>query len=412
MKKKNISIILVLLVVAIVVSAIVVYNIAGSCSICDKLVLNKSYWLPSGENSESLVCKDCYYNNSDYYDATEDKVEFDDSGEIEYADISNSSDSNKQDSGYNDSNIPNDYKTGQLQYPSSNDTFKYNVYDTHIEITGYVGEDITGDLIIPDTIENLPVRVIGPYAFGGESLSRTFPGCSISSVVISDNVCEIGECAFYRCENLESVQFGKSVYSIGESAFQNTALLSVELPETLAEIDSAIFYECENLETVVYNNKLTFVSESMFAGCVNLTSFVWGSNIKYIDTRGFSDTGFTSIDIPESVEYIGESAFSGCNQLQTFVFPDTVKEIGAYCLSYCDELQSVTFGAGIQSIPSGVLSDSDWVENIYFTAPDVVISEGVLGGEYYVANPVIYGHKASTAATFAVEENLTFKPLS
>lgn len=54
-----------------------------------------------------------------------------------------------------------------LQYFTENETFKYNVYESYVEITGCnLDEDTTTEITIPDAIEGLPVRVIGEEAFG------------------------------------------------------------------------------------------------------------------------------------------------------------------------------------------------------------------------------------------------------
>ena len=54
---------------------------------------------------------------------------------------------------------------GVLQYPASNDDFKYNVYDTYVEITEYIGEEDAERVTVPATLENLPVYVVDAYVF-------------------------------------------------------------------------------------------------------------------------------------------------------------------------------------------------------------------------------------------------------
>ncbi len=370
--------------IALILAFIIVLFVFGSCSNNTQIGNDN---VGEEKLNESFGLNEVETNNESINDEIEDNEDYADDEE----------------------NVLDSFNLGNLQYPSSNDLFEYNVYENGIKITGYVPDDLTGELVIPETIENLPVRIIGEHAFGGESPSRTFPGCSISEVILPDNLYIISDYAFYRCEDLNSISFGENITTIGENAFANTALESVRLPENLVEIEKGIFYECENLHSVTYNDKLTFIDDEMFAGCINLKTFNWGANIEKIGAHSFSSTGFSEIEIPDSVTYIGDSAFSSCDALTEFTFPDTVQEIGVYVLSYCSNLTKVTFGTGISEIPLGTFSDSDWIEEIYFWNSGVQISEDLFGGEYYAADPIIFGGKGSSAADFAVDEELTFK---
>ena len=71
----------------------------------------------------------------------------------------------------------------------------------------------TGELIIPDTIEENPVTSIGDSAF---------EGCDrLKSITIPDSVTSIGKSAFAVCRNLTSITIPDSVTSIGRYAFQS-----------------------------------------------------------------------------------------------------------------------------------------------------------------------------------------------
>ena len=138
-----------------------------------------------------------------------------------------------------------------LQYPSQNDIFTYNVYETYVEITGSVKEDLEGNLIIPETLDDLPVRSISSRAFGGPGEAFTTPGYSISSLVLPDNLYQISDNAFYKCKNINSITFGSNILTIGSNAFSYTNITSLKIPDTIVEIGSYAFSECENLKNVV-----------------------------------------------------------------------------------------------------------------------------------------------------------------
>lgn len=81
----------------------------------------------------------------------------------------------------------------------------------------------TGDVIIPDSYKELPVKAIR---------NRGFYGVGITSIKIPNSVTSIGDEAFSHCRNLKSVTISESVISIGFSAFEN----------------------CESLESVIFES--------------------------------------------------------------------------------------------------------------------------------------------------------------
>ena len=126
----------------------------------------------------------------------------------------------------------------------------------------------TGDLIIPSTINGLPVISIALKAFSA-------------------------------CSGLTSVTIPNSVTSIGNNAFEwCTGLTSVTLPDSLTSIGSAAFYSCTGLTSVIIPNKIASIAASSFDGC----------------------TGLKSVTIPSSVTSIGSSAFQECNGLNSVYF--------------------------------------------------------------------------------------------
>ena len=99
-----------------------------------------------------------------------------------------------------------------------NVTISYSETPTNIIITGSsVGA--SGDIIIPDYINELPVTVISNSAFGNRS---------ISSISLPSTINEIERYAFGECNNL----------------------VSVNIPTGVSKISYASFYSCDLLETV------------------------------------------------------------------------------------------------------------------------------------------------------------------
>lgn len=142
------------------------------------------------------------------------------------------------------------------------------MYEIYVEITGSVNDDLTGELVIPETLDNLPVRSISNRAFGGPGEGFTAPGYSISSLILSDNLYKISDNAFYKCKNINSITFGNNIVTIGSMAFSYTNKTSLKIPDTVVEIGSYAFSECESLKNVVLGKSMTSVPDSMFQGCL------------------------------------------------------------------------------------------------------------------------------------------------
>ena len=119
-------------------------------------------------------------------------------------------------------------------------------------------ESISGDVVIPDTIDGCPVTVIGEFAFA-------------------------------ECFNLKNIQFPESLTEIGDSAFAMCiSLEELSLPASLEVIESNAFGDCYSIENIVLPDTITYIGDYAFAFCINLES----------------------INIPDNIEKIGDGAFS------------------------------------------------------------------------------------------------------
>lgn len=122
------------------------------------------------------------------------------------------------------------------------------------------------EIIIPDTYRGLPVVGIDDRAFNNNEL--------INKVVISDNVQEISQFAFYGCKNLKTVEIGNGVEHIGSTAFgECSALESITLGTSLTAIDDCAFAYCSNLKTIIIPSGVTTIKFSAFLSCWDLTIY-------------------------------------------------------------------------------------------------------------------------------------------
>ena len=220
-------------------------------------------------------------------------------------------------------------------------------------------------------------------------------GCM--NTVIPNGVISIENGAFYKCNDLTSIEIPNSVTSIGSFAFRGcSSLTSIEIPSNVASISSSAFSNCNSLKSIKVdsNNKLYASRENCNAIIETLTNTliigcketIIPNSITRISSDAFNDcSSLTSIEIPSSVTNIGINAFSGCSSLASIkidannkiydnrencnaiietstntliigcketLIPNSVTSIGSYAFSNCSSLTSIEIPSSVISIGS------------------------------------------------------------
>ena len=204
-------------------------------------------------------------------------------------------------------------------------------------------------VIVPATIEGITVTEIQKGAFdflnlvgvvlpetiikiGGKNKDdSTFPLTFSSSLVAVNfpaNLKEIGNEAFYYCENLTSVNLPEGLEKLGDGAFKLCKKLTkVTFPTSLKEIGYEAFYFCENLTSANLPEGLNKLGIRAFANCNRLSSITLPSSLQVIPEYAFWHTRIVNLIVPEGVGIINGGAFGECYNLITVTLPSTIKEI-------------------------------------------------------------------------------------
>lgn len=232
----------------------------------------------------------------------------------------------------------------------------------------------SGNLVIPDSVTSIGryafysrpylrpetqgtltlgrnLRTIGEFAF----LESRYTG----SLTIPDSVVEIGERAFYQCENLNgTLTLGRSLRTIGKEAFYWCAFTgSLTIPEGVAEIADGAF-----------SSLYQFNRDGMFNGTLTLPS-----TLKTIGAEAFAYTDFSGeLLIPDGVTSIGANAFAKCDGFGgTLSLPDSVKTVGESAFYQCEGFTGLKLPAGLTKIEMRSFA------HMYGLQTEVVIPEGV-----------------------------------
>lgn len=132
---------------------------------------------------------------------------------------------------------------------------------------------------------------------------NAFERCTaLEAIKIKSNVETIGKLAFEGCSKLASVDLvdASALTTIGESAFQNTALAAVDFAgATALETIGASAFANTKLTTVKIPATLTTLSNSVFANNTALATvdFSEATALEKITNKAFDGTALTTIDL-------------------------------------------------------------------------------------------------------------------
>ena len=137
-----------------------------------------------------------------------------------------------------------------------------------------------------------------------------------------------------------------TVTSIGSKAFLNcAAITSIVIPPTVELIRQYAFQRCSGLKTVTFQDAAN-------------------SKLAEIGYYAFSESGLTSITLPQSVKTLSDHMFYKCEDLTTASLPNGLTSCGSSTFLGCTSLKTVNIPTGLEAVPQAFLYKCNNVKSI------------------------------------------------
>ena len=246
-------------------------------------------------------------------------------------------------------------RKGEQVNPASD--FAYTADGGEVTITEYIGE--SEHVLIPDTIDGLPVTALADKAFYEKT---------VTTVVVPDSVTEIGAACFSGDNYLVSLKLPDGLaelpYGALESCFR---LIDFDLPQGLKKISGSALQYNYYLTHLTMPSSLTEIEQLNFIGLYGLQSLTLAEDnaaFKLDETNGllmtadgmrllhcFSDiVPAEEIILPEGVKIVDPFAFHYDYDVKRVVLPEGVETIGAMAFAMCPNLTEIVIPASVTDI--------------------------------------------------------------
>lgn len=214
------------------------------------------------------------------------------------------------------------------------------------------------------------------------------------------NITNVGDYAFFNCNNLKSVTIPNNIITIGNSAFYNCSnLTNVIIGDDTASIKNYAFNHCESLTDITIPNSVTNIGLGAFKWCKNLKSITipfigssrtaneqpdatFGYIFDYMSTshddrviQFYSDNvaHFKYYFIPSSIcsvtitdtEIIPYGAFYNCGNITNIELPSNLTSISTKAFYRCSKLTNITIPDKVVSIGRDAFGSCTEMSDIY-----------------------------------------------
>ncbi len=212
---------------------------------------------------------------------------------------------------------------------------------------------------------------------------------SITSLVITSGITQIGSSAFRgltaletvtlpptlktirpygfaNCTALNTISIPEKVSTIGNYTFRGcTSLVSASLPTNVTSFGEGVFYGDTSLVSITLPERIKDIPMETFSGCTSLADVTLSTTLTSIGNSAFNGTAIKSIDLPNTVSSIGTGAFYGCAKLTSFRMPKKITAVSGEMFRNCSKLKTVYLPIAVTSIEAKAFQSSG-VTTVYY----------------------------------------------
>ena len=184
------------------------------------------------------------------------------------------------------------------------------------------------------------------------------------SVHLPEGVRFILGCCFEFTSKLSTINWPKSLQSIGQDAFKCSGIEEID---TKATIHKNAFEGCKKLKRV--RVRLDGYADSAFQeAIIDYLEILPGT--EYIGDSCFYMATIKEFKFPEGLRRFGSSSFFNTKWIESVEFPSSVRWFGSEAFYVCRDLHSVKFNGGVSNFGYGLFEGCVCLENVDFGATE------------------------------------------
>ena len=238
---------------------------------------------------------------------------------------------------------------------------------TEIEKSAFYNCISLKKISLPGTLQE-----IGDYAFGncyklsgiklGKKISEIgkyafYKNYAMKSMTIPARVTKVGEGAFEKCTDLVKVKFKGKNTKMDEYVFRKCeSLKTISFPKNIKEIPAYAFDGCRSLKKITIPKKVGIIKKNAFSNCSKLKKVKLNKKVYALGDRVFADSGLTSLNLNNNLQFIGNGAFQG-TKVKKLVLRGKVTYIGNRVFADCRKLKVISVPASVKGINPGAFNN-------------------------------------------------------
>lgn len=237
--------------------------------------------------------------------------------------------------------------------------FTYESNGTSITITG-VAADAT-NIIIPETIDELPVTSIVEDAFAACDQLETLTLPASITVFCIDDICRLSAMGTLQVVTWQGTltQWQDVTYNVDNGVPALSAKLRIPADKLVMGVHNTyLHYTAYTEENYAVIDGVANAEYEVPVTNIIIPREVDGIPVRDIAPYAFQwQTGITSVSLPSSIRSIGARAFMNCKKLETVTFPtELMSSIGESAFSGCTSLKDLVLPSLISSIGANAFS--------------------------------------------------------